>query len=593
MLSMNFTNLLLSASVAVAVLPIAAVAGDPRIDQWYTVQTGKYARIYTDAAAKTAGNAVATWSNGSQTQTLPAYSGVQEVSSSDSWVYLRTTGLGVHVMGPWSVGFPNLPQNRKILYRIPRTTAVPATPSLTGLGSIGYFVDGVAMFDSRDGFFWNGSTEGGGAGSGFWNREAYVNEGATFDPAYAHQEQQGTYHYHANPIALRYLLGDHVDLNATTRTYSESTAPVTRHSPILGWVADGFPVYGPYGYAAATNPAGGLRRMISGFQLRNGQKGTDNLTTSGRSSIPAWAKRLYGSTGTQTGPAVSTTYPLGRYMEDNAYLGDLGFSQGTDFDLDESNGRFCVTPEFPNGTYAYFVSIAADGTPVYPYNIGRAYHGTPSGGDVASISETVTTNFVGGPSRPVVFDVPTLKNGEVTLVWSAVEGGSYQLESANDLQSWSSTGSLVTASGNVGTTNVAAASLGDRRFYRVSAVTLADYDPATGTANSGGTGGGGGGGGTQGPPLASISPISGNRGSSITVTMTLGQNPPPAAINPSSAALGTIAGSSVKRSGNTVTATFTIPSNASIGAVTASVTFPGPPGSGDVSFALQNGFTIR
>ena len=34
------------------------------------------------------------------------------------------------------------------------------------------------------------------------------NEAGRFDPAYAHQEQTGTYHYHANPIALRYLLGD-------------------------------------------------------------------------------------------------------------------------------------------------------------------------------------------------------------------------------------------------------------------------------------------------------------------------------------------------------------------------------------------------
>jgi hypothetical protein len=76
-------------------------------------------------------------------------------------------------------------------------------------------VDGIAMFDSRDGFVWTGAAEAGN-GTGYWNREAYVNEGATFDPGYAHQEQTGTHHYHANPIALRYLLGDHVDFNATT-----------------------------------------------------------------------------------------------------------------------------------------------------------------------------------------------------------------------------------------------------------------------------------------------------------------------------------------------------------------------------------------
>lgn len=113
-------------------------------------------------------------------------------------------------------------------------------------------------------------------GNGYWNREAYVNEGATFDPGYAHQENSGTHHYHANPVALRYQLGDHVDFDETTRKYRESTAPVTRHSPILGWVRDGFPVYGPYAFSEATNATSALRRMTSGFQLRNGQRGADN-----------------------------------------------------------------------------------------------------------------------------------------------------------------------------------------------------------------------------------------------------------------------------------------------------------------------------
>ncbi|MEL7088859.1 MAG: hypothetical protein AAGL98_10550, partial [Planctomycetota bacterium] len=38
------------------------------------------------------------------------------------------------------------------VFRIPRTPVIPTTPVLTGLGSIGIFVDGVAQFDSRDAF---------------------------------------------------------------------------------------------------------------------------------------------------------------------------------------------------------------------------------------------------------------------------------------------------------------------------------------------------------------------------------------------------------------------------------------------------------
>jgi len=582
-----------------AVLAAASVsAADPRVDSWLIANSARYARVYTTPAALAAGNAASTWSNGAQTQALPAYAGVQELSSSSDWVYLRTTGLGGHVMGPWSNGtFPNLPTNRKVLYRIPRSPAVPASKTLTGLGAIGYFVDGVAMFDSRDAFVWNGTTEAAG-GTGYWNREAYVNEGATFDPAYAHQENTGTYHYHASPVALRYLLGDHVEFDAATKTYRESTNAVTRHSPILGWVRDGFPVYGPYGYSNATNASGGVRRMTSGYQLRNGQRGADSLAATGRATIPAWAQRLYGVAANQSGPAVSAQYPLGRYMEDNAYLGDLtnpatgrAHVQGTDFDLDVYNGRLCVTPEFPEGTYAYFVSIAADGTPTYPYNIGRAYYGTPAGAAVNAIAETVTTNFVGGAGSPLVAGAPVVAAGEVTLVWSAVEGGTYQVESTADLAAWTTNATGVAVSGNRGVTTGAATD--PDRLFRVRRTALAAYDPATGTATGGGGNGGGGNGG-GGPALASVSPVSAVRGATVTVTFTLGQNPPPAGLAPSSVLLGTLAGSNLRRTGTTtVTASFAIPSTAAVGTVNAAVVFPGPPGMGDVTFSLPAAFTFR
>ena len=105
--------------------------------------------------------------------------------------------------------------------------------------------------------------------------------------------------------ALRYQLGDHVDYNPVTNRYTESAAPVTKHSPILGWAADGIPVYGPYGYASLLNPASGVRRMVSGFVLRNGSFGTTNLATTGRTTLPAWASRIQTVTF-RNGPAVST-----------------------------------------------------------------------------------------------------------------------------------------------------------------------------------------------------------------------------------------------------------------------------------------------
>lgn len=574
------TNLVhLPLSLAVLVFAPPADAADPYVDSWLTTYTSKYARIYTNNAQKTAGTALTTWNNGSQNQSSPAYAGVQGIYSSANWLYLRTSGLGQHVMGPWQNGaFPNLPKNQNVLYRIPRTPVVHTATNLTGLGAIGYFVDGVAMFDSRDGFVWNGTAEAGN-GVGYWNREAYVNEGATFDPGFAHQEQSGTHHYHANPIALRYLLGDHVNYDATAKTYSESTNAVTKHSPILGWVRDGYPLYGPYGYSSASNSTSGLRRMISGFVLRNGQNGTDNLTNTLRATLPAWALRFYGVA--QSGPANTAAYPISRYMEDYAYLGDLTnsltgtkYTKGVDFDLDEYNGRWCVTPEFPNGTYAYFVSMSSNGTPVFPNNIGRAYYGNPTG-STTTIAETVTTNFLGGANLGEVLNPPTKYGSTVVLTWSAVEGGTYRVESSTNLTTWTTNATGVAAVLNTGSnTNTSTESA---KFFRVNRTALANYDGAPG----------GGGAGFVAPGGS----VSLGSGTNITVTITLPTNPPnpPANAPISNVTLAGVTGTSVSyATQGTVIASFALLPGTSTGIQNISIQFlNGPAQPYLVSFTIN------
>jgi hypothetical protein len=589
---LNFTAALTGIFFALAIF---AQAADPRTNSWFTTYSSQYARIYTNNAMKTAGTALTTWSNGSQTQSTPAYCGVQEVYSSSNSVYIRSTGLAGYTMGPWQNGsFPNLPSNQKILYRVPRTNNVTTTKTITGGGQIGIFVDGVEMFNSWDAFAWNGSAEvSAGNTTYYWNRDAYVNEGATFDAGNAHQQNTGTYHYHANPPALRYLLGDHVDYNSGTKTFSESTNTPTKHSPILGWVADGFPIYGPYGYSVSNNASSGIRRMISGYVIRNGSYGTSNLTANGRSTIPQWAVRLFNVASNITaGPTVSTTYPLGRYMEDNDFLGDHGYAPGTNtYDLDEYNGRWCVTPEFPNGTYAYFVSIASDGTPAFPYNIGRGMYGANAGGSVTSISETVATNFYGGPNAVPSLNTPTVKNGAVILSWSAIEGGTYMVQSTTNFSTWTTNSTTVTAVLNAASyTNNPTDKY---RFYRVAETALATYDsPGTGGYTSGG------GSATFSAPGGSVS--RGN-GTNITLTITLstgGSNPPtlpPANAPITSVTLGSLtATSSSDATSGTVLASFAIPSNATIGTQNVVVTFGIPPGQSQApTFTLTGGFTIN
>ena len=79
-----------------------------------------------------------------------------------------------------------------------------------------------------------------------------------------------------------------------------------------------------------------------------------------------------------------TTWPSGFFIEDFTYKNKEG-----DIVLDENNGRHCVTPDFPNGTYAYFATIATDESdtqspftgfrrPKFPYLIGENYHAKPN-----------------------------------------------------------------------------------------------------------------------------------------------------------------------------------------------------------------------
>lgn len=472
-------------------------AADPRVDSWFTGNSAKYARIYTSTGNRTSGISTNTWTG----QTLPAYAGVQAIFTSANWTYIKTTGLGGHVMGPWNN--PNLPKNQGTLYRFPRTPVIPPGKTLTGLGAIGFFVDGVAIYNTSDGFSYSYSHSqdaspiaGIGPGDGIWNRDAYPNELVSFDNALAHNPQNGQYHAHANPIATRYFVGDNIIYNSlpennSPKTYYENTnAAIFKHSPIIGWAADGFPVYGPYGYDSPMDANSPVRRMISGYVLRDGSYGTTNLNSTGRTTLPAWAalaQNRSSLSATQYGPSTSyttgsgptyTTYTLGHYAEDYDYLGDHGYSQsvtnsdGVFFDLNQYNVRYCVTPEFPGGTYAYFVTIKTDGSPMYPYNIGRWYFGSPSG-SATTLSESVSTNFVGGANSALRINTPNAKNGVVTLTWGATEGGTYRVEASTNCTSWTTNATGIPAVQNQGSvTNI----MGSIGFFRVARTALASYD---------------------------------------------------------------------------------------------------------------------
>ncbi len=586
----------------------SGVPGTALVSSWFTANTGQYARIYQTLAEQNAGTSVTIWNRGAGVQSAPTYADVHQVDFSNDWVYIHTSGLASHLMGPWYLNaakttlFPNYPANTATTFRFPRVPTIPTTKTLTGLGATGRMVNGVSMFDSRDAFSYSTSnaadaTPGGAfTGDGIWNRDGYHNEGVTFDPALAHQAGNN-YHYHAQPLGLRYQLGDHVGYTPASNTYTESTAPVTKHSPIVAWAADGLPVYGPYGYSDPNQANSGVRRMVSGFALRIGTNGTTAIAV--REILPLWAQRVQGRTTlapTQYGPAVNATYLPGHYIEDFDYRGDLtpAQTQGVNFDLNEQNVRWCVTPEFPAGTWAYFTPLNADNTPAFPYTTGRQFYGSPTGGSVSAISEPVATSFVGGPfktDRPGTVGVNG-GTGDVTLTWNGIEGGAYTIEAASQLGTWTTlatnvsplnddTGAVVEMGGAIGQV---------RRFYRTVRTGVNVYDK-TGFAGTVfttivPTGGG----------PNTVTPNTGSRGGAGTVVIQLDTagNPP---LPPANAAVFSVttsgAGitvSNITRPSQTlVQATFTIDPAAATGARNVLVRFGSATG---VLRTLTAAFTV-
>ena len=168
-------------------------------------------------------------------------------------------------------------------------------------------------------------------------------DGIKFTSLYVPRELRKTLKQKNSDGTLDYAQDDLVILN-------NSEQVSTKHSPIIGWAYDGNPIYGPYGYDR--KDGGSVRAMRSGYVLK---------------------------TSRENGPPLSL-FELGFFIEDYEFIGNG--------DLDRNNGRFCITPDYPQGVYAYFATIDPDrnetsGTfknfrsPKFPYLIGDKFAAKP------------------------------------------------------------------------------------------------------------------------------------------------------------------------------------------------------------------------
>jgi hypothetical protein len=302
----------------------------------------------------------------------------QKVEYSTDNVYIHTTGVPAYPTGPFQDGNPSQATDQNALFKFPLNPLQnTGGASATTPGNIGVFINGVALFDYRDGVAWNPNTNAlcggpgnppcpGGMGTAQdWNRDAIPAEMAGFDCSKAHPAM-GNYHHHQNPSAFKYDLNT---LSTVCNLYDADglyTIDSTKHSPLIGYAYDGFPIYGAYGFNNSDG-TGGIVLMKSGYQSRN-------ITV--RNTSPT------GQT-VSNGPNVSTTYPIGYFREDYEFLSHPG---DEDF-LDEHNGRVCLTPEYPNGIYCYFATVDENWNSVYPYVVGPTFYGVATNRQVTSVTE--------------------------------------------------------------------------------------------------------------------------------------------------------------------------------------------------------------
>jgi hypothetical protein len=258
---------------------------------------------------------------------------VQDVRIADKYVYIRSAGLSFQSFGPLQAA--PLDQNtaaRRFEFRIPRNPA--AAPSPTPTGVTGVFINGVPIYNPAGALSYQDQD--------IWHVDAvaFADDG-TLTPT-------GHPAIPPHPIATPPLL-------------QQLLARDTQHSPLIGYALDGYPIYGPYGQNGA--------RQRSSYQLRK---------IANRRTLPTDVELPPA----QEGPPIDAVFPLGTFAEDYECIPGSG-------DLDCHNGRFAVTPEYPQGTYAYFVSTSSGGKLTFPYLIGPTYAGayTP---DLPALTELAT-----------------------------------------------------------------------------------------------------------------------------------------------------------------------------------------------------------
>ncbi|TAF66124.1 MAG: YHYH protein [Cytophagales bacterium] len=152
--------------------------------------------------------------------------GASSVTVEGDFVVIKTTGLPDHKSPyyqgtQWSTQYeayngtntsfaqnPNKIASFSYTFKIPKNPKAATTNQATSLGAIGVSLNGVPFYNQYAGP----------------NNQALTSEINSFDQYNGHPQQQGAYHYHFEPLSITSAKGKEA---------------------LIGFLLDGFPVYGP------------------------------------------------------------------------------------------------------------------------------------------------------------------------------------------------------------------------------------------------------------------------------------------------------------------------------------------------------------
>lgn len=394
-------------------------------------------------------------------------------------VILSATGIPYHSY--YNSAGANVPsaQNYSSTWTYRGGLNVAGSGSSVGVSPIGYLLNGVAIYSANAG---SATPAGYSAVSGYNYNLAYESStdlDYTFyqDLAGGYTLASGAYTYRDYSFAQPWATGAArvgTANSGATGLAESSVIPYLEsglfhadgHSKILGIAADGYPIYGPYGYSDPNDSESGSRRLLSGYSIRRRDTRTGdatnvstypmgiftqdysytgnsveslniNVVNSGSSAYtmtqvretknvsqsislgnnpnfvvsagsvltfnvsavghPFWIKTT-STVGTSNGVTVGEIVNNGSSSA-SVYWHTAGVASGTYYyicqfhslmqgtitvtsatpaDLDTNNGRYCVTPDYPGGTYAYFMTVDDFNGAIYPYIIGNTYYGDPA-----------------------------------------------------------------------------------------------------------------------------------------------------------------------------------------------------------------------